>query len=119
MFAHQSRHGGRKRFAVAIHRVTGVLSTNQTQHRQNKDKFECKEKKVFFFFFFFFLFPSVTSFLLSEGFMVKAAKDSATTRPTMIKIGDKWLNVSTWARLHPGGAAPIERYDGQDATVSR
>ncbi len=49
--------------------------------------------------------------------MVKAAKESATTRPTLIKIGDKWLNVTTWAKLHPGGAAPIERYAGQDGTV--
>jgi cytochrome b involved in lipid metabolism len=51
--------------------------------------------------------------------MVKAAKESATARSTMIKIGDKWLNVATWARVHPGGAAPIERYHGQDATVRR
>jgi len=48
--------------------------------------------------------------------MVKAAKDSATTRPTLIKIGEKWVNVSVWARSHPGGAAPIERFAGQDAT---
>lgn len=36
--------------------------------------------------------------------------------PTLLKIGDKWVNVEIWKRSHPGGAAPLERYSGQDCT---
>eukprot|EP01108_Squamamoeba_japonica_P000835 TRINITY_DN12_c0_g1_i2.p1 TRINITY_DN12_c0_g1~~TRINITY_DN12_c0_g1_i2.p1 ORF type:complete len:395 (+),score=197.37 TRINITY_DN12_c0_g1_i2:71-1255(+) len=47
--------------------------------------------------------------------MVKAG-NSVKQQPTLIKIGDKWVNVNVWKRVHPGGAAPIDRYHGQDAT---
>jgi len=36
--------------------------------------------------------------------------------PLMLKIGNKWLNLDIWKRTHPGGAACLQRFQGQDAT---
>jgi len=36
--------------------------------------------------------------------------------PLLLKIGDKWVNVSTWKHSHPGGAAAIERLRNADCT---
>jgi len=47
--------------------------------------------------------------------MVKAAIQS-DNKKTLLKINDKWVNVEIWKRTHPGGAEPLERYSGQDAT---
>ena len=36
--------------------------------------------------------------------------------PTLLKIDNKWVNVEIWKQMHPGGAAPLERYAGKDCT---
>lgn len=40
-------------------------------------------------------------------------KDS---QPLLVKIGDKWVNLDVWKRVHPGGGASLERFQGEDAT---
>lgn len=43
-------------------------------------------------------------------------KSSSKQEPLLIKIGDKWANLSHWRNSHPGGAAALDRFHGQDAT---
>lgn len=44
-------------------------------------------------------------------------QDTATASgPLLMKIGERWVNVSAWKKSHPGGAASLERFCNQDAT---
>jgi len=45
--------------------------------------------------------------------MTKSASESS---PLLVKIGEKWVNLDVWKRVHPGGAQSLERFRGQDAT---
>jgi len=36
--------------------------------------------------------------------------------PTLVKIGDKWVNLDAWKKIHPGGETSIERFKNHDAT---
>jgi len=36
--------------------------------------------------------------------------------PQVIRINGKWINVEAWKKVHPGGAEPILRFIGRDAT---
>jgi len=44
------------------------------------------------------------------------AGDLSASNPLLIKIEDKWFDVRSWKKTHPGGSAAIERFQGQDAT---
>jgi len=41
---------------------------------------------------------------------------SEDPNPLLVKIGDKWVNLDIWKRVHPGGSASLERFQGQDAS---
>lgn len=47
---------------------------------------------------------------------VATKSNTVGAEPLLIKIGDKWINIETWKKSHPGGALCLERFRGQDAT---
>jgi len=53
---------------------------------------------------------------VSETSSVSSAPSKGETQPLVVKIGDKWVNLEAWKRTHPGGAASLERFQGEDAT---
>jgi cytochrome b involved in lipid metabolism len=48
--------------------------------------------------------------------MMAAPPTGDTKECEVIRINGKWINVSAWKMVHPGGAAPILRLLGRDAT---
>jgi len=42
--------------------------------------------------------------------------ETQQTKPFLIRINGKWVNIESWAKIHPGGFDPLERYRGLDAT---
>lgn len=48
--------------------------------------------------------------------MSSSSQQESEQKPFLIKINNKWINVESWAKIHPGGSAPLERYRGLDAT---
>eukprot|EP01116_Phalansterium_solitarium_P016175 TRINITY_DN36_c0_g1_i1.p1 TRINITY_DN36_c0_g1~~TRINITY_DN36_c0_g1_i1.p1 ORF type:complete len:391 (+),score=133.43 TRINITY_DN36_c0_g1_i1:130-1302(+) len=48
--------------------------------------------------------------------MATTEDTSKSSGPLLIKVGERWVNVSAWRKSHPGGAASLDRFHGQDAT---
>jgi len=51
--------------------------------------------------------------------MVSSSVPSTTTQgqgPLLIRIGNKWVNLEAWKRVHPGGDKSMERFRDKDAT---
>lgn len=44
------------------------------------------------------------------------ATAAPASKPFLLKVDGKWVNVESWAKIHPGGSEPLERYRGLDAT---
>jgi fatty acid desaturase len=48
--------------------------------------------------------------------MSKPERTAADKGPCLLKIGDKWVNVETWKKTHPGLPSSIERMKNVDVT---
>lgn len=50
--------------------------------------------------------------------MVVASENRSqnTSGPLLIRIGNKWVNLEAWKKVHPGGDKSMERFRDKDAT---